>query len=128
MQDKPRPAELLAAVVHYLREELLPTLTAHHAFQLRVSCNALDLIGRQLALEPAANAAEIARLAALLGHGGTLESLNAELARSIADGEATIETPGLAEHLWATTLEKLAVDQPQYGAYRREAARAAQGE
>lgn len=124
MQDKPRPADLLAAVAHYLREELLPTLTAHHAFQLRVSCNALDLIGRQLALEPDGNAAEIERLTRLLGHGGALESLNAELARSIADGTTTLDTPGLAEHLWATTLEKLAVDQPQYGAYRREVARA----
>lgn len=123
MQDKPRPTDLLAAVTHYLRDELLPTLTAHHAFQLRVSCNALDLIARQLAMEPAANAQEVERLTRLLGQGGTLETLNAELARRIADGEATLDTPGLAEHLWATTLEKLAVDQPQYGAYRREIAR-----
>lgn len=123
MQDKPRPTDLLAAVTHYLRDELLPTLTAHHAFQLRVSCNALDLIARQLAMEPAANAQEVERLTRLLAQGGTLETLNAELARRIADGEATLDTPGLAEHLWATTLEKLAVDQPQYGAYRREIAR-----
>lgn len=52
MQDRPGPSELLAAVAHFLREELLPTLTAHHAFQLRVSCNALDLIARQMNLEP----------------------------------------------------------------------------
>jgi hypothetical protein len=26
----------------------------------------------------------------------------------------------LAEHLWQTTLAKLAVDQPNYAAYRRE--------
>lgn len=123
MQDKPRPTDLLAAVTHYLRDELLPTLTAHHAFQLRVSCNALDLIARQLAMEPAANAQEVERLTRMLGQDGTLETLNAELARRIADGEATLDTPGLAEHLWATTLEKLAVDQPQYGAYRREIAR-----
>ena len=29
------------------------------------------------------------------------------------------ETPGLADHLWATTMEKLAVDQPQYVPYQR---------
>ena len=123
MQDKPSPSDLLAAVAHYLRDELLPTLTAHHAFQLRVSCNALDLVARQMAQEPAADAAEVQRLTALLGHGGELGELNAEIAQKIADGEMTLETPGLADHLWATTLAKLSVDQPQYGAYRHEAAR-----
>jgi Domain of unknown function (DUF6285) len=120
MQDKPHPSDLLATVVHFLREHLLPTLTAHHAFQLRVSCNALDLIARQLALEPAANAAEAERLTQLLGHSGALADLNAELAQAIADGKITLETPGLQAHLWATTLAKLAVDQPQYGSYKRE--------
>ncbi len=120
MQDKPSPSDLLAAVAHYLRDELLPTLTAHHAFQLRVSCNALDLVARQIAQEPAADAAEVERLTKLLGHAGALADLNAELAMKIAEGAMTLETPGLSDHLWATTLAKLAVDQPQYGAYRRE--------
>lgn len=123
MQDTPGPSDLLAAVAHFLREELLPKLTAHHAFQLRVSINALDLIARQLAQEPAANAAEIARLTALLGHDGGLDGLNAELAKAVGEGAATLETPGLAEHLWATTLAKLSVDQPQYGSYKREISR-----
>jgi hypothetical protein len=125
MQDKPTPSELLAAVAHFLREEILPTLHGHHAFQTRVSCNALDLIARQLELEPAADAAEVERLTKLLGHGGDLQTLNKEIADAIADGKATLETPGLADHLWATTLAKLAVDQPQYGSYRREISREA---
>jgi len=123
MQDRPGPSELLSAVTHFLREELLPTLTAHHAFQLRVSCNALDLIARQMELAPAADAAELERLTKLLGHGGDLAALNAEVAEKIAQGELTLETPGVKDHLWATTLAKLAVDQPQYGSYKREAAR-----
>ena len=126
MQDKPSPSDLLAAVAHYLRDELAPTLTAHHAFQLRVSCNALDLVARQIAQEPAADAAEIERLTKLLGHAGALADLNADVSQKIADGALTLETPGLADHLWATTLAKLSVDQPQYGAYRREAARGTQ--
>lgn len=123
MQDTPDPADLLAAVARFLRDELMPTLSGHHAFQLRVSCNALDLVARQIALEPAQDAAEVERLTNLLGHGGALADLNAELSRKIADGALTLETPGLSDHLWATTLAKLAVDQPQYGAYRHEAAR-----
>jgi len=30
------------------------------------------------------------------------------------------QTPGLAEHLWQTTMDKLAVDQPNYASYKRE--------
>ena len=123
MQDKPGPADLLSAVSKFLRDELLPTLSAHHAFQLRVSCNALDLIQRQISLEPASDAAEVERLRKLLAHDGDLAALNAEFAQKIADGALTLETPGVKEHLWATTLAKLAVDQPQYGSYKRESAR-----
>jgi hypothetical protein len=123
MQDKPRPSDLLAAVVHFLREDLLPTQSAHYAFQLRVACNALDLIARQIVLEPGTDAAEVSRLTKLLGHSGALDDLNAEIAQAIADGKVDLDTPGLAEHVWATTLSKLAVDQPQYGSYRRELAR-----
>ena len=31
-----------------------------------------------------------------------------------------LQTPGVAEHLWATTLAKVAIDQPTYASYRRE--------
>jgi len=58
------------------------------------------------------------------GHGrssdGALADLNRALAEKIRSGEADLATPGLAEHLWQTTLAKLAVDQPNYGSYRRE--------
>ena len=47
-----------------------------------------------------------------------LSDLNAELALRIREGGLDLETPGLAEHLWATTLAKVAVDQPNYSGYR----------
>jgi hypothetical protein len=31
-----------------------------------------------------------------------------------------LQTPGLADHLWQTTMAKLAVDQPNYASYKRE--------
>jgi hypothetical protein len=74
-------------------------------------------------LEGASDAAELARLKSLLGADGSLADLNRALADKIASGEADLETPGLAEHLWQTTLAKLAVDQPNYGSYRREMGR-----
>ena len=56
------------------------------------------------------DAAETARLSQLLGVGGTLADLNRLLADRIANGETDLETPGLADHLWQTTMEKLAVE------------------
>ena len=118
MQDQPAPAEILAAVAAFLKTVTGPELAPHTAFQLRVAANALELAGRDMALSPAQDAAELARLTALLGQTGSLLDLNTELARRLDAGEADLTTPGVAEHLWATTLAKLAVDQPNYSGYR----------
>lgn len=83
------------------------------------------MMRRQLDLATTEDAAELERLKALLGTDGTLAELNAELARRIAAGELDLATPGLSDHLWATTMAKLAVDQPTYAAYRAELARRA---
>ena len=120
MQDEPTPEELIKAVADFLRNELAPGISGHNAFKLRVSINALDLATRQLALAQRSDAAEAARLARLLGEEGPLRELNRILADRIAKGEADLQTPGLAEHLWQTTMDKLAVDQPNYAAYKRE--------
>jgi hypothetical protein len=123
MQDEPTPTELIKAVADFLRNDITPEIGGHNAFKLRVAINALDLVTRQLALESSSDGAEAKRLAQLLGRHGSLEELNRVLAGKIAAGEADLQTPGLAEHLWQTTLAKLAVDQPNYAAYRREVER-----
>ena len=120
MQDEPTPEELIKAVADFLRNDIAPVISGHNAFKLRVSINALDLVTRQLALQQASDAAEATRLARLLGKQGSLAELNRALADRIAKGEADLNTEGLADHLWQTTLAKLAVDQPNYAAYRRE--------
>ena len=120
MQDEPTPEELIRAVADFLRTEVAPEIHGHVAFKLRVSINALDLVTRQLTLAQDSDAAEAARLTKLLGMQGTLGELNRALSERIAKGEADLQTPGLADHLWQTTMDKLAVDQPNYAAYRRE--------
>jgi uncharacterized protein DUF6285 len=120
VQDEPRPEELIKAVADFLRNDIAPQITGHDAFKLRVSINALDLVTRQLELEQGSDAAETARLSQLLGEQASLAELNRTLADRIAKGELDLRTPGLAEHLWQTTMNKLAVDQPNYAAYRRE--------
>ena len=120
MQDEPGPTELTKAVADFLREDIAPLVSGHNAFKLRVAINMLDLVTRQLTLEAASDAAEERRLQGLLAMQGSLFNLNRALADKIANGELDLRTPGLAEHLWQTTMDKLAVDQPTYAAYRRE--------
>jgi hypothetical protein len=120
MQDEPTPTELIKAVADFLRTEITPAIKGHNAFKLRVGINALDLVTRQLALEGPGDAAEAARLKQLLELDGSVTELNRALAEKIAKGEIDLNTPGLKEHLWQTTMDKLAVDQPNYASYKRE--------
>ena len=120
MQDEPTTTELIKAVADFLRTEIAPAIKGHNAFKLRVGINALDLVTRQLALQEPADAGEALRLKQLLGIDGSLMELNRALAEKIASGEVDLNTPGLKEHLWQTTMDKLAVDQPNYGSYKRE--------
>jgi hypothetical protein len=120
MQDEPTLQELTKAVADFLRNDITPAVSGHNAFKLRVSINVLDLVTRQLELAEASDTAEATRLSQLLGRQGSLGELNRALAEQIAKGEVDLQTPGLSEHLWQTTMDKLAVDQPNYASYRRE--------
>jgi len=127
MQDEPTPIELTKAVADFLRNDITPMVSGHNAFKLRVAINILDLVTRQLTLEEGGDAAESERLAKLLGVQGSLIEQNRALAEKIAKGEVDLATPGLSEHLWQTTLAKLAVDQPNYASYKRELGRESRG-
>lgn len=120
MQDEPTPTELIKAVADFLRNDIAPVISGHNAFKLRVSLNALDLVTRQVTLQAGGEATETERLVQLLAMDGPLGELNRALAERIATGVVDLRTPGLAAHLWQTTLDKLAVDQPNYASYRRE--------
>ncbi len=123
MQDEPTPVELTKSVADFLRNDITPLISGHQAFKLRVAINILDLVTRQLTREEGSDAAEVDRLRALLGMDGSVADLNRALAERIANSEVDLATPGLAEHLWATTMDKLAVDQPNYASYKRELGR-----
>jgi hypothetical protein len=120
MQDEPTPIELTKAVADFLRNDITPMIAGHNAFKLRVAINTLDLVTRQLTLAQGSDGAEARRLAQLLSVEGSLIDLNRALAGKIANGELDLQTPGLSEHLWQTTMDKVAVDQPNYASYKRE--------
>ena len=119
MQDQPKAVELLDIIAEFIRTVAVPGLKGHAAFHALVAANAVDIVKRELTIAPKADEEEHRRLVTLLGRDGDLETLNQALCDRIADGSVDAATPGLADHLWATTLTKLAIDQPNYSSYRR---------
>jgi len=125
LYDQPTASELLAAVAGFLRDEISPTLSGRLAFHARVAVNVLEMVRRELALGPAAVEGEAGRLKALLERDGSVADLEAALCEAIAGDKLGPADPALIDHLWATTLDTLAVDQPNYATYRRAAAETA---
>ena len=116
-QDRPTAAELLAAIADFLREEATPALDRAEprlGFQMRVAANSLAILEREARLGAAADSGEHARLSALLGHDGTLEDLNRELARQLRTGERDERDAELMAHLDATIADKIAIANPKW--------------
>jgi hypothetical protein len=120
MRDQLSSIELLQSVIEFIRDTAMPELGAPARFNARIACNLLQIAQREIEQAPAAQAAELARLRLLLDRTDSeLPELNAELCARISDGKSALPTEGLLDHLWATTLDKLAVDQPDYSSYGR---------
>ena len=120
MRETPDALALLDAVADFLRQEAAPGLAGQAGFHARVAANVLDIVRREMAGGGVADSAERARLVALLGHdGGNADTLNRELCARIAADQVGWDDPTLLDHLWRTTLETVAIDQPKYATYRR---------
>lgn len=116
--DQPSIRELVDAVRSFLETRAMPELSGHTAFHARVAANALSIVVRQLDQSGKSDADELKRLQALTGRNGALDELNRELCRRIRNGEFTLETPGLAQHLEQSTRDKVTIDQPNYSGLR----------
>ena len=116
-QDRPTASELLSAIADFLREEATPALDKTEprlGFQMRVAVNSLAILEREARLGPSADAAERARLTKLLGHDGTLDELNRELARQLRAGARDEGDAALMEHLEATIADTIAIANPKW--------------
>lgn len=111
---------LLTAVSGFLSEDLLPRANGTEAFNIRVCLRAIGIAQRESKLIHALELAEAERLVALLGTSGTLEELRKTLCDRIVEGKLALEMPELREHLWATILGQVAIDQPTYPTYQAE--------
>lgn len=112
MFDEPDGKAILREVQAALKAGIAP------GFQQAVAANAVALALREEELAAGAAAREAMRLEAILGRAGTLDQLNAALALGLRDGAIAPERPDVQAHLIQTTIDKIAVDQPNYPAYR----------
>lgn len=116
MHDQPSVSELIQAVKNFIDETAGPNLTGHAAFHARVASNALATVLRDLENRPTHETEEKTRLMTLLKapEGTDLATLNRKLSEEIQAGNLTLETPDLLQHLKATTIAQVEIDQPRY--------------
>lgn len=117
MQDHPSP-DTIRDLANVLLSESDPT-SGRAKFEARMATSALELVRRSTELQSGYDAKELIRLTTLLEEKGDLHALNRRLCERIRNGSLSLASPGVAVHLRATTMEKLAIDQPSYAAYRR---------
>lgn len=110
MIEGPSRDELLQATTAWLEDATAPI----EAFHRKVAANALGMVSRELAQWPAAEAAAVARMQAILGREGDYATLNAALAEALRDETVSAEDPAVFDHLRRTALDMLAIDQPRY--------------
>ncbi len=113
-QARPTAAELIEAVREFIAGPVSAALNNQAAFHARVATNVLAMVERELELGPALDAAELARLKALLGRDGSLAELNSALARAIRDGALDHRRTEVLDHLRRTSREKLSIANPRY--------------
>lgn len=126
MQDKPTAIELLEALAAFLREEVAPALEGGKRFKAIVGAHVAGIVAREIALGPAQDRAQLARLAALLGEDASNVSSediaarvvewSRELCHRIDAGQADSGPwrEQLLDHLRDCVNEKLAIDNPKH--------------
>src|SRR5581483_8070548 len=110
VQDRPTADELLEAVAEFLARDVVPGTDGRLSFHARVA----GIVRRELASGSALDDEEHARLRALLGHDGTRDELDAELARRIRDGSLDDQRDAVVDHVRRTVRAKLTIANPRY--------------
>jgi hypothetical protein len=112
--DRPDATELIETVREYLHDRLLPAVSGHQAFEVRIAANLLAIALRELEHGPAMAAAARERLARLIGADGAAGALEATLVERIRSGEIGVADEALRAHLRAVVRDRLAIANPRY--------------
>ncbi|HMF82344.1 MAG TPA: DUF6285 domain-containing protein [Acidimicrobiia bacterium] len=114
MQDRPTAAELIVAIREFLEGDVMTTVEGRVQFHTRVAINALGMLEREVSLGPEFDAAERARLGALLGHDADLRTLTVELAARIRDRSLDDRRSEVVAAVRESVRAKLLVANPDY--------------
>ena len=127
--DLAHHTELLGAVSHFLKTEVLPGTKGRLSFLSRVSANTIDVVVREAALNGAHVAAESDRLQALgfkapssndAGNDSAsdITAQRSALIEALKNDTVALSNLELQEHLRQTVAQQLAIDQPKYSALK----------
>jgi hypothetical protein len=117
-EDMPRIDELLISVRDFLRDDVMSQTEGRTNFLARVAGNSLDIVLRELALGERQRSNELARLRGLFDSAEDITQLRWRLVHGLRDGSIALDMPGLAEHLRATVVSQIAIDQPRYSGFQ----------
>jgi hypothetical protein len=112
--DRPDATELIETVREFLHEKLLPTMTGHAAFEVRIAANLLAIARRELEHGPVSTEAAHERLVRIVGRDGTVDELEAALVHRIQTGDLSIASAALRAHLQEAVRDRLAIANPKY--------------
>jgi hypothetical protein len=113
----PTAAELIKAVIEQLESELLPSLQGEQTFHLRISINALRMVGRELDEGAQLIKQDEIALQNLVGDANTkrnAEESAALLIEKIKLGELSENDADLMDYLFSHTQRRLKIDNPRY--------------
>lgn len=113
--------ELLSAVRHFLREQVLPELEGFKSYNTRVAANALGIVARELELGNGLAALD-RQMAAELGLDADAVSIPGHIALALRDGQLPIDEK-LLSYLRKRTLLAIAIDNPKYSGLQQARAR-----
>lgn len=118
MITHPTAPELIDSVIRFIEERAAPNLKDRDVFLARVAVNALGAVKRELEQGPSAEARAVERLRALLGRDGDFATLNGMLCDGLSDGSIDGTDPAVLDHLKASIIDQVRIDQPQYSGLR----------
>ena len=116
--DMPRLEELVGATRDFLHGPVREETTGRTRFHALVARNALDIVYRDLHFGAEHRRREHERLRRLLDTDGPLLDLRWKLVHAIRDDRIALDDRKLHEHLRATVVNQIAIDQPKYSGFR----------
>ncbi len=120
--DMPRLEELVGASRDFLHGQVRDETVGRTRFHALVAGNALDIVYRDLHFGAEHRRREHERLRRLLDADGPLLELRWKLVHAIREEAIDLDDARLHEHLRATVVNQIAIDQPKYSGFKTAAA------